>query len=138
MRKILLSAAAVLLSTSYALATQHVISFDGWCDTFTTTTQNSTKVLSMVSSGTGCDDGFGIGGSAKMNDLGGLNFTTVGYSVSGSDYIFSLQLQQPLRTGHAWYASYSSDGVNFTLLHSGTYTVDSPGKHSGPPAIAGR
>lgn len=136
MTKALLITAAALLYAGSAYAGSHVISFDGYCDTYTIKTQDSKKVLSSSSQNTGCDDNGGIGGVAKA---GGALYAVIGANIpSTGDLIWKVKLSYPLATGGTWELDSSTDGLTFTFINSGTYTVDSAGVHGGKPATAGR
>src|ERR1700731_4514225 len=117
---------ALFVSTVAANASKVTISFNGQCDVYTLATQATKKAIwSAVSKNTGCDDGFGYGGVSEAQSLGSGNFINMGMVLfaSGDSDLYTLQLQYPLVTGNAWYVFESTDGINFTEINSGTYTV---------------
>jgi hypothetical protein len=137
---LLCAAAALLVSTVAADATKVTISFDGRCDVYTLASQKTLKgTWSAVSMGTGCHDGFGYGAASQAQSLGSGNFINMGMVRFGDPDLYTLQVQSPLVTGNAWYVFESTDGINFTEIDSGTYTVTrAPSIHPrDKPAIAG-
>ena len=141
MKTLFLAAISVLsVSSAAAKPTTDTVSLDGKCDVYTLTSQDGGLVVwSAVSMNTGCDDGFGFGGVSKTKSLGGGTFLSMGMVLfaSGDSELYTLQLQSPLMTGNAWYVFKSSDGINFTEVGSGTYTLGTdPSAHpQGQPAI---
>ena len=138
MKALLIAGAALVVSAGSAVATTQTINLNGYCDVFTLTSQDDgTTNWSFVSMNTGCDDGFGFGGvsnkSPSFADMGGVLFAY------GDSYFWALQLQSPIKTGSAWDLSYSTDGIHFTRVNSGTYTVIGDGlpRPQGKPASKG-
>ena len=136
--------AALVLSSNAALATTHTISLDGYCDVFTLTTQDrGQKLWSFESIDTGgCEKGFGFGGVSKAKSLGNGAFANMGGVLFhyGDKLLWALQIQVPVQTGGKWYVFNSTDGVRFTEINTGTYTVaqDRTLHLQGRPAIFGR
>lgn len=137
MTKALLLTTAVLLYAGSAYASQKVINFDGFCDTYTIATQDNKKVLSSSSQNTGCDDNGGIGGVVAIS---GSKFAVIGANIpSTGDLIWKVKLSYPIVTGGTWELDESNDGLTFTFINSGTYTVVGGAvHHTGKAATAGR
>src|SRR5438045_4468817 len=106
MKKLLLGTALALLYAGSAFAGQKVINLDGYCDTYTITSQETKKVLSSSSLNTGCDDNAGLGAvatisRAKYAEIGANLFNT------GND-VWKIKLSYPIQTGGSWELDVSS------------------------------
>ena len=125
MKKIVLcTALALALSAGGAAAkTKSItITLDGFCDTYTITSDGVNAGLS--STNPDCDPGIGSGyvgkvkGHGKVADLGSiLNGDPSSHWVIGLSY--------PLTTGGSFYFGFTTDGINIgNDILTGTYTVD--------------
>ena len=137
MKKLLLATAVAVLYAGSAYAGSKTITLDGYCDTYKIKTQDSKKVLSSSSQNTGCDDNGGIG---AVTNIGGAAYAVIGANLPASgDLIWKIKLSYPIQTGGTWELDSSNDGLTFTYVNSGTYTVAGAGVHgTGKPATAGR
>lgn len=101
------------------------ISFDGYCDGMQITVfpwhQAGTKV-------TGCraDVGAGMEGRLKGASWGGKTLTIGNNDPNYAGGIVLYNIQYPLVNGGGWSLYESDDGVKFTFIHSGTYTLGTP------------
>jgi hypothetical protein len=123
-----LAAAAVMSAAGDAGAAKTkttYIELDGYCDVFTLTVfawhqageyDNSCDGVNAVGSGM---EGKVVGVSPKDLTIGETYFGD-----PNSTYLFNFQY--PLQTGGWWSRFQSSDGVNFTVQDSGTYTIVGP------------
>jgi hypothetical protein len=110
------------------------ISFDGYCDGMHIT------VFSWHQAGTaetGCASRIGAGmeGKVKGAPWGGKTLT-IGENPDVSGEIYLWNIQYPLVSGGGWELFSTTDGVNFNIINSGSYTITGPGaraKHAGPP-----
>lgn len=123
-RIVLCSALALALSAGGAAAkTKTVtITLDGFCDTFTITSDGTNAGLS--STNPDCDPGIGSGYVGKTRDHGKL--ADLGAILNGdpNDH-WVVGLQYPLVTGGSFYFGFTSDGINIgNDILVGTYTVD--------------
>jgi hypothetical protein len=139
-----LGVAALLAGTNSVAAepphatTTTEISFDTYCDGLTIT------VFSWNQAGTqhsGCEVGrTGAGLVGKVKNFVGKDLTigeNPGDLQEPLGEIYLWNIQYPLATGKTWSFYSSSDGINFTFMASGTYTVigpDRPAIHVGPPS----
>ncbi|HEX3945582.1 MAG TPA: hypothetical protein VHW69_16005 [Rhizomicrobium sp.] len=141
MKTILLASAALLCFSANAIAgSSSTISLDGFCNVWKITTQD--KKVHSVAPGTGdCDNPIGIGGDHKVKHAG--QFTEIGsqWAGIGIGETIDIKVSLPLVTGGTWEIDSSTDGVNFSFLNSGTYTVTGANPklpHGGKDAALGR
>ena len=123
MRRIaLLAAAAAFVSSGNAMAGSTTISLDGFCNVWKITTQ-AKKVHSVAPGAGDCDNPIGVGGDHKVKGTG--TFTDIGsqWANIGIGETIEIKAQLPLVTGGSWEIDSSTDGVTFSFLNSGTYTV---------------
>jgi hypothetical protein len=116
------------------------ISLDGYCDVLTLT------VFAWHQAGeydTSCD-GINAVGSGMEGLVTGVSpkDLTIGetyFGDTGSSYLWNIQY--PLATGSTWSIYKTTDGINFTYVNSGTYTIvheaDARAPHAGPAAHSG-
>ena len=125
MKKIVLCTALALALSAGAAAAKTktvTITLDGFCDTFTITSDGTNIGLSSTNSD--CDPGIGSGyvgkvkGHGKWADLGSiLNGDPSSHWVIGLSY--------PLTTGGSFTFGFTTDGINIgNDILTGTYTVD--------------
>lgn len=102
------------------------ISFDGFCDGMSIT------VFSWHQAGTkatGCLSNIGAGMEGKVLGAKWKGKTlTIGENPNVSGEIVLYNIQYPLTSGGGWSSFETTDGVNFTPLQSGTYTINAPGE----------
>jgi|GEM_PF-1354833 len=122
-RIVLCSALALALSAGGAAAKTKttVITLDGFCDTFSITSDGTN--VGMSSTQENCDPGIGSGyvgrvkGHGKVADMGSiLNGDPSSHWVIGVQY--------PLTTGGTFYFGFTTDGINIgNDILTGTYSV---------------
>jgi len=116
-------AAAVLVALgggASAKSKTQTISLDGHCDVLTL--QIDKNAVAGVDIPT-CANGFGAGFIGKIKGFGNAIVAGVQFSEEpGVQLVF--RVQYPLVTGGAWDLSETSDGVSFSQIESGTYTVE--------------
>jgi hypothetical protein len=139
-----LGAAALMAGSSGAGAgnrkgtTTTEISFDGYCDGLSVT------VFAWHQAGTqhiGCETGrTGAGMFGNVKNFSGKDLTigeNPGDLQDPLGEIYLWNIQYPLASGKTWSLFSSSDGIDFTFMGSGTYTVvgaDEHAIHAGPPS----
>jgi hypothetical protein len=120
-RVLTLAAAAVFAFAGQALAKSKTatISLNGHCDVLTL------KIDKGAVAGTDdpkCAQGFGAGFIGNVKGFGNAIVAGVQFaSQPGVQLVF--RVQYPLVTGGSWDLSATSDGVSFSEIESGTYTV---------------
>jgi hypothetical protein len=80
--------------------------------------------------------GAGMEGNVKGAPWG-TKTLTIGENVNTPGEIFLWDIQYPLVSGGGWELFSSNDGVNFTIINSGSYTIIGRGNrspHGGPPS----
>jgi hypothetical protein len=116
-------AAAVLIAlsgTASAKSKTETISLDGHCDVLTL---HINKIAVAGTDAADCAQGFGAGFVGKVKGFGNAIVAGVQFSEEpGTQLVF--RVQYPLVTGGSWDLSATSDGVTFSKLESGTYTVE--------------
>ena len=116
-------AAAVLVALgggASAKTKTETISLDGHCDVLTL--QIDKNAVAGVDVPT-CAHGFGAGFIGKIKGFGNALVAGVQFSEEpGVQLVF--RVQYPLVTGGAWDLSETNDGVSFSQIESGTYTVE--------------
>ncbi len=122
MRSSLALAAAVLVALSGAASAKsktQIVSLDGHCDVLTL------KIDKTSVAGTDdpdCAEGFGAGFIGKVKGFGNAIVAGVQFAEEPGVQLV-LRVQYPLVTGGSWDLSATSDGVSFSEIESGTYTV---------------
>jgi hypothetical protein len=116
-------AAAVLVALgggASAKTKTQTISLDGHCDVLTLQIdKNSVAGVDVPT----CANGFGAGFIGKIKGFGNAIVAGVQFSEEpGVQLVF--RVQYPLVTGGAWDLSETNDGVSFSQIESGTYTVE--------------
>jgi hypothetical protein len=116
-------AAAVLVALgggASAKTKTETVSLDGHCDVLTL--QIDKNAVAGVDVPT-CAHGFGAGFIGKIKGFGNAIVAGVQFSEEpGVQLVF--RVQYPLVTGGAWDLSETNDGVSFSQIESGTYTVE--------------
>jgi hypothetical protein len=116
-------AAALFLATSGAALAKsktETISLNGHCDVLTL---HIDKNAVAGTDDPDCAEGFGAGFIGKIKGFGNAIVAGVQFSEEpGTQLVF--RVQYPLVTGGAWDLSATSDGVSFSEIESGTYTVE--------------
>jgi hypothetical protein len=116
-------AAAVLLALSggaSAKSKTEIISLDGHCDVLTLQVDKQAVAGFDIPT---CASGFGAGFIGKIKGFGNAIVAGVQFAQEpGVQLVF--RVQYPLVTGGAWDLSETSDGVSFSQIESGTYTVE--------------
>jgi hypothetical protein len=84
--------------------------------------------------------GIGVGMAGKVTGVDPKDLTIgVNYFDAPPGTVYLYNVQYPLVTGNSWSIFSTTDGVNFTPVDSGTYTVGDAdaarNPHEGPPAI---
>ncbi len=131
--RLAMAAAVTLVSAGGAMASTATISLDGYCDvlTFTLSQDSNTgkNTIAAMSEPSSCTAdlmaGFEVkipGYKNKWVSVGGPRFG------DGTD-AWGFLVQYPFKTGGAWGLYESTDGVNNTLIASGTYTVSGGAVH---------
>jgi hypothetical protein len=125
MRKLLLTAAALLALAVPASAKTVSISFDGFCDGMKITIDKTEQTA--VESANGCDKGMGYGagtiGKIKNSFFLEGKRLTLGVRKDGSPNQFLYVLSYPLVTGGNWISYYTTDGKTLIQNDTGLYTV---------------
>jgi len=120
---ILCSVAALALSMGSATAKTKtaVITLDGFCDTFTITSDGGNVGLSSTNES--CDPGIGSGYIGKIKKHGGM--AAIGAILNGDPNThWAIGVQYPLVTGGAFHFGFTTDGINIgNDILNGTYTV---------------
>jgi hypothetical protein len=116
-------AAALFLATSGAALAKsktETISLNGHCDVLTL---HIDKNAVAGTDDPDCAEGFGAGFIGKIKGFGNAIVAGVQFSEEpGTQLVF--RVQYPLVTGGSWDLSATSDGVSFSEIESGTYTVE--------------
>ena len=121
MKSSLALAAAMLVALGGAASAKsktETISLDGHCDVLTL------RIDKAAVAGTdACAQGFGAGFIGKVKGFG--NAIVAGVQFPGEPGTqLVMRIQYPLVTGGAWDLSATTDGVTFSEVESGTYTVE--------------
>ncbi|HEX2592636.1 MAG TPA: hypothetical protein VHL34_14130 [Rhizomicrobium sp.] len=122
MRKSTIAACTLLtvLAATNAQATK--VSLDGFCNRYVINKLGN-RLFSLRDGG--CSSAFGGGVNAKITGLGSQLVISVS-DPSAPDTQFMFEFQYPLATGNSWQIYSTNDGVTFTSILSGTYTVGAP------------
>lgn len=115
-------AAAVLVALGGGASAKpktQIISLNGHCDVLTL---HIDKNAVAGTDDPDCAQGFGAGFIGKVKGFGNAIVAGVQFSEEpGAQLVF--RVQYPLVTGGSWDLSATSDGVSFSEIESGTYTV---------------
>ena len=116
-----LAAALVMATSGAALAKSktETISLNGHCDVLTL---HIDKNAVAGTDDPDCAQGFGAGFIGKIKGFGNAIVAGVQFSEEPGEQVV-LRVQYPLVTGGSWDLSATSDGVSFSEIESGTYTV---------------
>ena len=114
---------ALAVSAGGALAKTKtaIVTLDGFCDTFTITSDGANVGLS--STNPDCDPGIGSGYIGKVKGHG--RYADLGSILNGSaTEHWVIGLQYPLVTGGSWTFGFTTDGINIgNDILTGTYSV---------------
>lgn len=116
-----IAALAIFVSGAEAKTKTAVITLDGFCDTFTITSDGGNVALSSTNES--CDPGIGSGYIGKIKKHGGM--AAIGAILNGdAGTHWAIGVQYPLVTGGAFHFGFTTDGINNgNDLLNGTYTV---------------
>ena len=114
--------AAVLIALGGAASAKpktQTISLNGHCDVLTL---HINKTAVAGTDDPDCAQGFGAGFIGKVKGFGNAIVAGVQFSDEPGVQLV-IRVQYPLVTGGSWDLSATSDGVSFSEIESGTYTV---------------
>ena len=116
----------------------YVIHLDGHCDSLFIEFYPGHQ----ATMGQGCQEttGLGVGMAGRVTGVDPKDLTLgVNYFAAPPGTVYLYNIQYPLATGNSWSIFSTTDGVNFTPVDSGTYTLGNAEAarvpQEGPPAI---
>ena len=121
MRKILLLSAAALLATAGAASAATVLSLDGFCNAYKIKKTGGGYALQD----TGCSSAYGGGLLTSIKGTG-KNVVIALHDPGAPDTAYQFTFSYPYANGGTWNLYATSDGAEFGLLLSGTYTTGAP------------
>jgi hypothetical protein len=116
------------------------IQLDGHCDTLLIEFFPRPRQATMDQQCPGVRTGVGVGMTGRVTGVDPRDITFgVNYFDAPPGTVYLYNIQYPLVTGNSWSIFSTTDGVNFTPVDSGTYTVSNAeaarNPQEEPPAI---